>query len=340
AEHPLTTVVHTAGVLDDGVIDRLTPERFERVFRPKVAAAWHLHELTKDHDLVDFVLFSSFVGTVGPAGQANYAAANSSLDALAAHRRALGLPGTSIAWGLWRGPGLGDRDGAARRLAARGVRAMEPRHAIQALDQVIDRDETAVVVADVEWSSFAAELIGTRSASLLAELLPTGEADPGPTAGGAADTDVRERLAGLPATERAHSLTELVRTEVAAVLGYPDTGSVESGRSFQEIGFDSLTALRLRNRLGAATGLQLPATLVFDHPTPASVAELVHSELFGEDTGTPGSGTGEGVDDATGPELADGAAPTSAIDSMDMADLIRAAYGRTDASDQSEGPTS
>jgi acyl transferase domain-containing protein/acyl carrier protein len=370
AEHPLTTVVHTAGVLDDGIIDRLTPERFERVFRPKVAAAWHLHELTRDLDLVDFVLFSSFVGTVGPAGQANYAAANSSLDALAAHRRALGLTGTSIAWGLWQGPGLADRDGVERGLAARGLRAMDPRGAIQAMDQVIGRDETAVVVADVEWSSFAAELVGTRSMSLLAELLPAEGADPGRSAQGAADTDVRERLAGLPATERAYALTELVRATVAAVLGYTDIGSVESGRSFQEIGFDSLTALRLRNRLGAATGLQLPATLVFDHPTPASVADLVHSELFGEDTGTHESETGEGVDDAglkriidriplaslrrsglvgallrladaaPGVEPVERAASTTAIDAMDMADLIRAAYGRTDASDQSEGPTS
>ncbi|WP_033431231.1 type I polyketide synthase [Saccharothrix syringae] len=339
AEHPLTTVVHTAGVLDDGIIDRLTPERFERVFRPKVAAAWHLHELTKDHDLTDFVLFSSFVGTVGPAGQANYAAANTSLDALAAHRRALGLTGTSIAWGLWRGPGLADRDGVEQRLAARGLRAMDPRDAVRAMDQVIDRDETAVVVVDVEWSSFATELVGTRSVSLLAELLPTGDAEPG-RSGAAVDTDVRARLAGLPATERVYSLTELVRTAVAAVLGYPDVGSVESGRGFQEIGFDSLTALRLRNRLGAATGLQLPATLVFDHPTPASVAELVHAELFGEDAGTHAGGTGGGVDDAFGPEPVDSTAPTSAIDSMDMADLIRAAYGRTGASDQSEGPTS
>ncbi len=370
AEHPLTTVVHTAGVLDDGIIDRLTPERFERVFRPKVAAAWHLHELTRDHDLVDFVLFSSFVGTVGPAGQANYAAANSSLDALAAHRRALGLTGTSIAWGLWQGPGLADRDGVERQLAARGLRAMDPRGAIQAMDQVIDRDETAVVVADVEWSSFATELVGTRSVSLLAELLPASGADPGGPAEGADATGVRERLAGLPATERAYTITELVRTTVAAVLGHTDISSVESGRSFQEIGFDSLTALRLRNRLGAATGLQLPATLVFDYPTPASVAELVGSELFGEDTGTHEGETGEGVDDAglkqiidriplaslrqaglvgallrlaetaPGVEPVDSVESTTAIDSMDMADLIRAAYGRTDASDQSEGPTS
>ncbi len=369
-EHPLTTVVHTAGVLDDGIIDRLTPERFERVFRPKVAAAWHLHELTRDRDLVDFVLFSSFVGTVGPAGQANYAAANSSLDALAAHRRALGLTGTSIAWGLWQGPGLAGRDGVEQKLAARGLRAMDHRGAIQAMDQVIDRDETAVVVADVDWSSFATELAGTRSVALLAELLPAKGADPGRPAEGAAGTDLRARLAGLPATERAYSLSELVRATVAAVLGYSDISSVESGRSFQEIGFDSLTALRLRNRLGAATGLQLPVTLVFDYPTPASVAELVHCELFGEDTETRESETGEGVDDdglkrridriplaslrraglvgallrladtAPGVEPAGSAASTAAIDSMDMADLIRAAYGRTDASDQSEGPTS
>ncbi|MEU8709991.1 type I polyketide synthase [Streptomyces sp. NPDC048565] len=370
-EHPLTTVVHTAGVLDDGVIDRLTPERFDRVFRPKVAAAWHLHELTRDRDLVDFVLFSSFVGTVGPAGQANYAAANSSLDALAAHRRALGLTGTSIAWGLWQGPGIADRDGAQHQLAARGLRAMDPRDAVQAMGQVIDRDETAVVVVDVEWSSFHAELVGTRSMSLLTELLDAGEGDdPAGPADGAAGTGVRERLAGLPATERTYAITDLVRATVAAVLGHTDVNSVESGRSFQETGFDSLTALRFRNRLGVATGLQLPATLIFDYPTPASVTELVYAELFGEDTGAHGSETGEGVDDtglkkiidripiaslrqaglvdallrlaetAPGDEPADSAGPTTAIDSMDMADLIRAAYGQADASDRAEGPTS
>ncbi|MGX1115707.1 NAD(P)-dependent dehydrogenase (short-subunit alcohol dehydrogenase family)/acyl carrier protein [Streptomyces ambofaciens] len=371
AEHPLTTVVHTAGVLDDGVIDRLTPERFERVFRPKVAAAWHLHELTQDRDLVDFILFSSFVGTVGPAGQANYAAANSSLDALAAHRRALGLTGTSIAWGLWQGPGIADHDGVEDRLAARGLRAMDPRDAVRAMDQVVDRDETAVVVVDVEWSSFATELVGTRSMPLLTELTGARGDDPDGRADGAADTGVRERLAGLPATERTYAITDLVRATVAAVLGHADGSSVESGRSFQEAGFDSLTALRLRNRLGVATGLQLPATLIFDYPTPAAVAELVYAELFGEDTGPPGNEAGEGVDDAglkkiidripiaslrqaglvdallrladTAPRdepTTDSTGSTSAIDSMDMADLIRAAYGQADASDRAEGPTS
>ncbi|MEU5355167.1 type I polyketide synthase [Streptomyces sp. NPDC020947] len=371
AEHPLTTVVHTAGVLDDGVIDRLTPERFERVFRPKVAAAWHLHELTQDRDLVDFILFSSVVGTVGPAGQANYAAANSSLDALAAHRRALGLTGTSIAWGLWQGPGIADHDGVEDRLAARGLRAMDPRDAVRAMDQVVDRDETAVVVVDVEWSSFATELVGTRSMPLLTELTGARGDDPDGRADGAADTGVRERLAGLPATERTYAITDLVRATVAAVLGHADGSSVESGRSFQEAGFDSLTALRLRNRLGVATGLQLPATLIFDYPTPASVAELVYAELFGEDTGPPGNEAGEGVDDAGlkkiidripiaslrqaglvdallrladtaphGEPTTDSTGSTSAIDSMDMADLIRAAYGQADASDRAEGPTS
>ncbi|MGW0223211.1 type I polyketide synthase, partial [Streptomyces tendae] len=371
AEHPLTTVVHTAGVLDDGVIDRLTPERFERVFRPKAAAAWHLHELTQDRDLVDFILFSSFVGTVGPAGQANYAAANSSLDALAAHRRALGLTGTSIAWGLWQGPGIADHDGVEDRLAARGLRAMDPRDAVRAMDQVVDRDDTAVVVVDVEWSSFATELVGTRSMPLLTELTGARGDDPDGPADGAADTGVRERLAGLPATERTYAITDLVRATVAAVLGHADGSSVESGRSFQEAGFDSLTALRLRNRLGVATGLQLPATLIFDYPTPASVAELVYAELFGEDTGPPGNEAGEGVDDAglkkiidripiaslrqaglvdallrladtapRGEPTTDSTGSTSAIDSMDMADLIRAAYGQADASDRAEGPTS
>jgi acyl transferase domain-containing protein/short-subunit dehydrogenase/acyl carrier protein len=357
-EHPLTAVVHTAGVLDDGVIDQLTPERFERVFRPKVAAAWHLHELTKDRDLAAFVLFSSFVGTVGPAGQANYAAANSSLDALAAHRRALGLTGTSIAWGLWQGPGLADRDGVEQRLARLGLRAMDPGNAIRAMGQVLDRDETAVAVVDVEWSRFAADLAGSRSAALLAELLEV----PGPAAGpsdlGPADTRLRERLAALPASERTHTVAELVRARVAAVLGYADACEVQSWRSFQEIGFDSLTALRLRNQLSEATGLPLPATLIFDYPTPASVTELVCAELFGEEAET--HDTESGIEDgelkkaidriplaslrraglvdtllrlaetASGADAADVVEPaaTTAIDSMDVTDLIRAAYGR------------
>jgi acyl carrier protein len=367
-EHPLTAVVHTAGVLDDGVIDQLTPERFERVFRPKVAAAWHLHELTKDRDLAAFVLFSSFVGTVGPAGQANYAAANSSLDALAAHRRALGLTGTSIAWGLWQGPGLADRDGVEQRLARLGLRAMDPGNAIRAMGQVLDRDDTAVaVVVDVEWSRFAADLAGSQSAALLAELLEV----PGPAAGpsdlGPADTRLRERLAALPASERTHTVSELVRARVAAVLGYADACEVESWRSFQEIGFDSLTALRLRNQLSEATGLPLPVTLIFDHPTPASVTELVCAELFGEEAGTHDTETHDtetdtesGIEDgelkkaidriplaslrraglvdtllrladtASGADAADFVEPaaTAAIDSMDVTDLIRAAYGR------------
>jgi acyl transferase domain-containing protein len=359
AEYPLTTVVHTVGVLDDGVIDQLTPERMARVFLPKANAAWHLHELTRGLDLDAFVLFSSLVGTVGPAGQANYAAANSALDALAAHRRALGLTATSIAWGLWQGPGLADREGVEQRLAGFGLRAMDPASAIAAMGQVLDRDETAVVVADAEWSRFGTELAGSRSAALLAGLLGAA----GPSESTSDGGGLRERLAALPPGERAHTVSELVKATVATVLGHSDASEVESQRSFQEIGFDSLTALRLRNRLSAATGLPLPASLIFDHPTPAAVTDLVCAEMFGADGGgdgsAAGSDTGSDIDDIQLKQAIDSIPPaslrraglvdillrlaetstetdpgeiaepdTASIDSMDVSDLIRAAYGR------------
>jgi hypothetical protein len=351
AEHPLTAVVHTAGVLDDGVISQLTPARFDTVFGPKVSAAWHLHDLTRDLPLTAFVLFSSLVGTVGPAGQANYAAANSSLDALAAHRRALGLPGTSIAWGLWQGPGIGDRDGVARRLAALGLRAMAPDDALLAMGQVLDRDETAVAVADVDWSRFAADLAGSRSAALLADLREARGATEG-AAEATTGESLRDRLTGLPPGERRHTVAQLVRTRVAAVLGHADATEVDGHRGFQEIGFDSLTALRLRNQLGAATGLALPSTLIFDHPTPDAVIELVCAELFPGDVEPAADiddielrtaidriplaalrsaglvGTLLRLGGESGGMAEAAVEQAAAIDSMDVTDLIRAAYGR------------
>ncbi|AXB48347.1 hypothetical protein A4R43_07910 [Amycolatopsis albispora] len=259
AEHPPTAVVHTAGVLDDCLVDSLTPERFDEVLRSKAEAARNLHELTAD--LSAFVLFSSLAGVLGNAGQGNYAAANAYLDALAEQRRSLGLPATSVAWGPWAEAGMATGHAAATRVSRSGARPMAPASAIHALQQALDADDTCVTVADVDWSRSAP----TR---VLTELTA---AAPAPT----------PAVAELPAAERGHALLELVRTHVAAVLGHATTDAIGPRRSFKELGFDSLTAVELRNQLSAATGLRLKAGAVFDYPTPEALAEHLGTELSG-----------------------------------------------------------
>ncbi|WPB93150.1 type I polyketide synthase [Streptomyces malaysiensis] len=290
-EFPLTGVIHTAGVLDDGVLDSLTPERFTSVLRAKVAAATHLDELTRDRDLSAFVLFSSISGTVGAAGQGNYAAANAYLDALAERRRSEGLPAISIAWGPWAEGGMAADGSLEQRMRRGGLPPMDAEVAIAALRRVLDLGETAVTVADVDWKRFAPEFTAVRSSRLFADL-PEARAvaeDPtdGPVAGG---SSLAGRLAGLNAAERDRLLLDLVRTQVAAVLGHDGSESIGAERAFSELGFDSLTAVELRNRMNAATGVQLPATLVFDYPTATALAGYLRGELVGADTSVDTSG--------------------------------------------------
>ncbi|WP_372515626.1 SDR family NAD(P)-dependent oxidoreductase [Streptantibioticus ferralitis] len=280
AEYPLTGVVHAAGVLDDGVLDALTPERFEYVWRAKALSALNLHELTRDLDLSAFVLFSSISGTLGSTGQANYAAANAYLDALAEQRRADGLAATSIAWGAWAEGGMAADAELERRMRLGGVPPMAAELAIEALQRALDLDETAVAVADVDWERFAPGFTAVRPSPLLAELPEARSTAPAVPDGGSRST-LAQRLAGLSEAERERVTLELVRTYVAEVLGHSDVDEVESGRAFKELGFDSLTAVELRNRLGAATELRLPATLIFDYPTPAALAEYLRTELLG-----------------------------------------------------------
>ncbi|MFG2877698.1 type I polyketide synthase [Streptomyces sp. NPDC048337] len=279
AEHPLTAVVHTAGVLDDGVAARLTAGQLERVMRPKVDAAWHLHELTRDLDLEAFVLYSSVAGLIGTAGQANYAAGNTFLDALAAHRRAQGLPAGSLAWGLWAeasalSGGLDDTD--LRRLARVGLLPLSTADAMALFDAAPRTGEAVLAVSRIDPAALRARG---------AELPPVLRALAGPakrrTAAAAAADDVplAQRLAALAAPDRERALTDLVRAQVAAVLAHPDPDGIDAERPFQELGFDSLTAVELRNVLNRATGLRLPSTLVFDHPTPAALAALLREEL-------------------------------------------------------------
>ncbi|UQX03803.1 type I polyketide synthase [Streptomyces sp. RerS4] len=285
----LTAVVHTAGVLDDGVLDFLTPDRFESVLRAKAVSARHLHELTVELgiELSAFVLFSSVTGTLGTAGQGNYAAANAYLDALAEQRRAAGLAATSIAWGPWAEGGMATDGALEARMRKGGVPPMAAESAVDALHRALDANDTVVTVVDVDWARFAPGFTAVRAGNLLAELSEArsaltlapreGEAD---EAGGGHDS-LAGRLAGLSAVERDRMLLDLVRKEVAAVLGHTGVESVGAGRAFKELGFDSLTAVELRNRLGAVTGLRLPATLIYDYPTSADLADHLRGEILG-----------------------------------------------------------
>nr|WP_168172064.1 beta-ketoacyl reductase [Pseudonocardia sp. AL041005-10] len=293
ADRPLTGVVHAAGVLDDGILDRLTPQRYREVFRSKVTAALLLDELTADAGLEAFVLFSSASSAVGNPGQANYAAANAVLDALAEQRRARGAAATSVSWGVWGGGGMagaGSADDAARRT---GIAAMDPALAVETMLRLVAGTAPTAVVAEVELDRFAGAFGGTRPSPLLREFpgyaeLVAGRAGPRP---GAAEDDLAATLAALPPARRLDTLVDLVRSRAAQVLGYPGSDDVGPERSFRDLGIDSLGAVELRNQLGAATGLGLPATLVFDHPTPAAVARYLLDELTGGDAGTDEPGT-------------------------------------------------
>ncbi|MFE2408020.1 SDR family NAD(P)-dependent oxidoreductase [Kitasatospora sp. NPDC059408] len=281
AEHPLTGVVHAAGVLDDGVLEGLTADRFDAVLRAKAVSARNLHELTAGHDLALFVLFSSITGVLGNPGQANYAAANAYLDALAEHRRAAGLPATAVAWGPWAGGGMaGDHPGLTGRMRRSGLAPMDPERAVAALRRTLLADASGLTVADVDWSALAPVLTAARPSALIADL-PEVRRAVTPALATEKDSPLAEKLRGRGADEQERLLLELVRTEAAAVLGHASTATVDAARAFRDLGFDSLTAVELRNRLTAATGLRLPATLLFDHPTPAAVAAHLRAELAG-----------------------------------------------------------
>ncbi|MEW1754737.1 type I polyketide synthase [Streptomyces angustmyceticus] len=275
-EQPLTAVVHTAGVLDDGVIDQLTPDRAETVWEPKAGAAFVLHEATRHVDLSAFILFSSMAGTLGGPGQGSYAAANACLDALALQRRAEGLPATSIAWGAWGGGGLVGEE-LGRRLRRDGVPPMDPDLAVSALQTALDEDETFLVVADVDWRKAAARQVA--AVSELPEVLASSGADAATVR--ADGPPLVERLREHAPGERRAALLDAVRAAAAAVLGYDRPDALPADRAFRELGYDSLTAVELRNRLAEATGLRLPVTLVFDHPTATALTAFLHDGLFG-----------------------------------------------------------
>ena len=286
---PLRAVFHTAGVVDDGVLDRLDPARLATVLGAKAGGAAVLDELTEGLELDAFVLFSSSAGTFGGGGQGSYAAANAFLDALAQNRRGRGLVGSSLAWGPWAGGGMAQASGAARQRLDRGLlRGMEPALALRVLGQTLgDAGSNPVLtVMDVDWAQAVSRMGNLRHVPLVRDLpeiraLPAADA-PGENRIG---TDLARQLAGLSRTAQVRMLTDVVRAEAALVLGHPSPDAVEADRPFKDVGFDSLTAVELRNRLTGRGGLSLPATLVFDYPTPRALAEHLRGELLGEQTG-------------------------------------------------------
>ncbi|MEV7417053.1 type I polyketide synthase [Streptomyces sp. NPDC089919] len=346
-DRPLTAVIHSAGVLDDATLEALTPEQVERVMRPKLDAALNLHELTADTDLSAFVLFSSLAALIGSPGQANYAAANAFLDALAARRRTAGQPAASLAWGLWGdATGMTGELGAAglARLERMGVAALTNDQGLELFDAAGQLDEAVLVPARLDQAALRAQAQSGLLPALLRGLVRAPARRAEQSGGSLAD-----RLAGAEPADRERLTLDLVRSQVASVLGHASADSVDAERAFKELGFDSLAAVELRNRLTPATGLRLPTTLVFDHPNPLAVARfLITLAMPGSAGAEPGRRSEEdeirdlltsiplgrlrqaGLLDALLELASGGSADTGApaeealsIDDMDVAALIR-----------------
>ncbi|MFJ4659053.1 type I polyketide synthase, partial [Nocardia sp. NPDC088792] len=264
ADLPLRTVVHAAGVVDDaGALDTLTPHHLQQQLGVKVAGALLLDELIRDVDLDAFVLFSSGAAAWGSAGQGGYATANACLDALASRRRAQGLVGTTVSWGAWESTGMMEADaGYAEYLERLGVTPMAPVQATAALERILGDDDVTATVTDMDWARFVPAFTLARPSLLFSLLAASGEADKAETANSAMDS-----LRAMSHHERNDYLLAVTREQVAVVLGYDRGDEVDPDQVFKDLGIDSVTAVDLRNRLQTVTGLSLPSTLVFDHPT-------------------------------------------------------------------------
>ena len=360
-EHPLTAVVHSAAALDDGTIMALSRQRLETVFRPKVDAVVQLHEATKDLDLAGFVLFSAAAGIIGSPGQGNYAAANAFLDAFASRRVAQGLPAVSLAWGLWRqASGMTGqmRENDVARMTRSGLDPLTNEQGLSLFDLAMTMDDALVVPIRVEQNVLRSQ----EAAGLLPQLMRglvqrsvqrTLAVAPGATAG----PPLAARLVGKSAAEQEHIVLEMVRGNLAVVLGHTSTEAIDPHRPFQDMGIDSLTAVELRNRLNGATGLRLSVTLVFDYPTSDALARHILNQLSVESGAATPRHDHDELDDARiwqtinaiplarirqaglldqllhlgspsdGETPPDGALGREAIQSMDVDDLIRMALG-------------
>ncbi|MFF9165268.1 type I polyketide synthase, partial [Streptomyces longwoodensis] len=287
AEHPLTAVIHCAGTLDDALLTTLSQDQLDHVLRPKVDAAWHLHDLTRHLDLSAFVLFSSAAGILGGPGQANYAAANAFLDALAHHRHAHGLPATSLAWGQWQQAsgmtgGLAAADLA--RMSRTGLVPMSTDQGLSLFDTARMADEPLLVPMALDTGALRRQSSRTGLLPpLLRQLVGGVVRRTARSADRGEQSALARTLAGRSTTEQKAILLDLVRTHIATVLGHTTPDTINPDQPFKDLGFDSLTSVELRNRLTTATGLKLPATLTFDHPTPHALTHHLHQQT----TGTP-----------------------------------------------------
>ncbi|WP_340560324.1 type I polyketide synthase [Streptomyces sp. GSL17-111] len=311
---PLTAVVHLAGVLDDAVAESMTPQQLDRVFAPKADAAWHLHELTRDLGLTAFVLYSSVVGTLGNAGQANYAAANAFLDAVAAGRRAEGWPALSLAWGPWELGMAGTLSEAdLSRFRRGGMVPLSAARGTALFDAALTREPATVVPVALD-----REALRQRDTVpvLLRDMV---DSRPQPAAE-VAEPPVLARLAGLSQEEQVDELRSLLLSTAAEVLGYPDADDIDADMSFQEIGFDSLSGVEFRNQVKQDTGIQIPATVIFNYPTPAALAERLWDLLFTQDAAEERDG-----ENAADAEDAEDAADEE-FDTMDVDDLIERVF--------------
>ncbi|NDZ91398.1 SDR family NAD(P)-dependent oxidoreductase, partial [Streptomyces sp. SID10115] len=283
AEHPLTAVVHAAGVPNYIGLGEVTGAELDEVLRPKALAALHLHELTRESELSAFVMFSSGAGVWGSGQQGAYGAANHFLDALADHRRSQGLPATSIAWGPWAEAGMAADQAALAFFSRFGLHPLSPDLCVKALHQALDAGETTLTVANFDWAQFTSTFTAQRPSPLLSDL-PENRRASAPVAQedtSKASSLHQELTEAKPAQQR-QLLLQHVRSQAAATLGHSDVDAVPATKPFQELGFDSLTAVELRNRLNKSTGLTLPTTVVFDHPTPDALTDVLQSELSGD----------------------------------------------------------
>jgi polyketide synthase 12 len=338
-QHPLSAVIHAAGVLHDAVVTSLTPDRVDAVLRAKVDAAWNLHELTRDLDVSAFVMFSSMAGLVGSSGQANYAAANSFLDALATHRQAHGLPAISLGWGLWDQAsnmtgGLATVDFA--RFARDGIVAMSPDEALQLLDTAMIVDEPFVLPAHIDLVALRAKFEGGTLPPMFVDLInaPARRQVDDSLAAAKSKSALLQRLEGLPEDEQHAILLDLVRSHIATVLGTSSPEAIDPDRAFQELGFDSLTAVEMRNRLKAATGLALSPTLIFDYPNSAALAGYFHKELLG----TARQDTQQGAPGETELQRVVASIPVKRLRQAGVLDLLLALADEADGNGQVAAP--
>ncbi|WP_043183555.1 SDR family NAD(P)-dependent oxidoreductase, partial [Streptomyces sp. NRRL F-5123] len=285
-EHPLRAVFHAAGVGDYTPVRDLDGDRLAQVAAGKSGGARWLDELTRDLDLTAFVLFSSGASSWGSGQQGAYAAANAYLDALAERRRAAGLPALSVAWGPWGEAGMAADDAVTAFFRDRGLTALPPGLALRVLGQALSRGETALTVADFDWPRFAATFAGQRASRLLAEIPQAAEA---PEQATAEESPLRRRLTAAAAGQRQQILVQHIRALAAGVLGHAGADAVSATAPFFELGFDSLTAVELRNKLGTSLAMSLPTTLIFDYPTADTLARHLLSEISGtaEPAGVP-----------------------------------------------------